>query len=74
MSYSIYESFGDYIRELVPQFCEKIDTRTIVLTGETFANQSLYARIERTLGQYKPLRNKKFSIGKENAVYGTMFL
>ncbi|HIQ27849.1 MAG TPA: hypothetical protein EYH42_05065, partial [Sulfurovum sp.] len=65
MCYSIYESFGDYIGELVPQLLEKVDSRIVVLTGETFANQSLYARIEKTLGQYKPLMNNNFPIGKE---------
>jgi len=42
--YSIYESFGDYIGEIVPQLLEKVDTRLVILTGETFANQSLYGR------------------------------
>ena len=74
MCYSIYESFGDYIGEIVPQLVEKVDTRIVVLTGETFANQSLYGRIQRTLGQYKPLMNKNFPIGKENAVYGALYL
>jgi len=74
MCYSIYESFGDYIGELVPQLLEKVDTKTVVLTGETFANQSLYARIQRTLGQYQPLFNKNFPIGKENAVHGALYL
>ena len=48
MCYSIYESFGDYIGEIVPQLADKVGTRTVVLTGETFANQSLYGRIQRT--------------------------
>ena len=74
MCYSIYESFGDYIGEIVPQLVEKVDTRIVVLTGETFANQSLYGRIQRTLGQYSPLMNKNFPIGKENAVYGALYL
>jgi len=74
MCYSIYESFGDYIGEIVPQLLEKVDTRLVVLTGETFANQSLYARIQRTLGQYKPLMNKNFPIGKESGVYGALYL
>ena len=72
--YSIYESFGDYIGEIIPQLIEKVDTRTVVLSGETFANQSLYGRIQRTLGQYKPLMNQKFPIGKENAVHGALYL
>ncbi|CAA6805336.1 MAG: [NiFe] hydrogenase metallocenter assembly protein HypF [uncultured Sulfurovum sp.] len=74
MCYSIYESFGDYIGEIVPQLIEKVNTRTIVLTGETFANQSLYGRIQRTLGQYNPLMSKKFPIGKESAVHGALYL
>ena len=74
MCYSIYESFGDYIGEIVPQLCDKVDTRIVVLTGETFANQSLYGRIQRTLGQYDPLMNKNFPIGKENAVHGALYL
>ncbi len=74
MCYSIYESFGDYIGEIVPQLVDKVGTRIVVLTGETFANQSLYGRIERTIGQYKPLMNKNFPIGKENAVHGALYL
>jgi len=74
MCYSIYESFGDYIGEIVPQLCDKVGSNIVVLTGETFANQSLYGRIQRTLGQKKPLMSKNFPIGKENAVHGALYL
>ncbi len=74
LCYSIYESFGDYIGEIVPQLVDKGKTRTVVLSGETFANQALYARIVRTLGVFGPLMNKNFPIGKENAVYGALYL
>ena len=74
MCYSIYESFGDYIGEIVPQLCDKVGTNILVLTGETFANQSLYGRIQKTLGQKNPLMNKNLPIGKENAVHGAMYL
>ncbi len=74
MCYSIYESFGDYIGEIVPQLMEKTKATVVTLTGETFANQSLYGRIQRTLGQYNPHMNKNFPIGKENAVYGALYL
>ncbi|MDQ7045587.1 MAG: hypothetical protein Q9M32_06730 [Sulfurimonas sp.] len=74
MCYSIYESFGDYIGEIVPQLLEKVKTNNLVLSGETFANQSLYARIQRTIGQYKPHTNKIFPMGKENAVHGALYL
>lgn len=74
LCYSIYESFGDYIGEIVPQLVEKAKTKTVVLSGETFANQALYARIQRTLGVFGPLMNKNLPIGKENAVYGALYL
>jgi hydrogenase maturation protein HypF len=74
MCYSIYESFGDYIGELVPQLTKKVETDIVVLSGETFANQSLYGRIQKTLGTYKPLMSKNFPIGKENAVHGALYL
>lgn len=74
MCYSIYESFGDYIGEIVPQLCDKVDSNIVTLTGETFANQSLYGRIQKTLGQKNPIMNKNFPIGKENAVHGALYL
>ena len=74
MCYSIYESFGDYIGEIVPQLCDKVGSNIVVLTGETFANQSLYGRIQRTLGQKNPLMSKNFPIGKENAVHGALYI
>ena len=74
MCYSIYESFGDYIGEIVPQLMEKTEASVITFTGETFANQSLYGRIQKTLGAKNPLMNKNLPIGKENAVYGALYL
>jgi hydrogenase maturation factor HypF (carbamoyltransferase family) len=74
MCYSIYESFGDYIGEIVPQLMDKTEATVITLSGETFANQSLYGRIQKTLGAKNPLMNKNFPIGKENAVYGALYL
>ena len=74
MCYSIYESFGDYIGELVPQLCDKVESNIVVLSGETFANQSLYGRIQKTLGVKNPLMSKNFPIGKENAVHGALYL
>ncbi len=74
MCYSIYESFGDYIGEIVPQLCDKVGSNIVTLTGETFANQSLYGRIQRTLGQKNPIMSKNFPIGKENAVHGALYL
>ncbi len=74
MCYSIYESFGDYIGEIVPQLIEKTNANVVVLTGETFANQSLFGRLQKTLAQHNPIMNQNFPIGKENAVHGALYL
>ena len=74
MCYSIYESFGDYISEIVSQLLEKTGAKNITLTGETLANQALYARIQRHMGRRNLLFPKQFPIGKECAVHGGIYL
>jgi hypothetical protein len=74
MCYSIYESFGDYISEIVSQLIEKTEAKHITLTGETLANQALYARIQRHMGRRDLLFPKNFPIGKECAVHGGIYL
>ena len=74
LCYSIYESFGDYIADIVTQLMDKTKAPTLTLSGATFANQSLWGRIQRSLALKKPLLNKNYPIGKENSVYGAQFL
>ena len=74
LCYSIYESFGDYIADIVTQLADKTKATTLTLSGETFANQSLWGRIERNLGIRNPLLNKVYPIGKENIIYGANYL
>jgi len=74
MCYSIFESFGDYVSEIVSQLTQKTRTETITFTGETFANQALFARIERHMGRKKLLFPQNLPIGKESAVYGGLYL
>ncbi len=74
LCYSIYESFGDYIGEIIPQMSKSLETRNIILSGASFANQALYARVEKNIGIYKPLTNINLPIGKENAVFGALYL
>jgi len=74
LCYSIYESFGDYIGEIIPHISSSLKTKTIILSGESFANQALYARVQKNIGIYKPLMNKSLPIGKENAVFGALYL
>ena len=72
--YSIYESFGDYISEISSQLIAKTKTRAVTLTGETLANQALYARIQRHMGMRELLFPKNFPVGKECAVHGGIYL
>lgn len=74
MCYSIYESFGDYIAEIVTQLMDKTKASVLTLSGETFANQSLWGRIQRNLGAKKPLLNTHYPIGKENVIFGAQYL
>jgi hypothetical protein len=74
MCYSIFESFGDYISEIVSQLTQKTKAQTITFTGETFANQALFARIERHMGRKRLLFPHNLPIGKECGVYGGVFL
>jgi len=74
MCYSIYESFGDYISEIVSQLSEKTGAKNIILTGETLANQALYARIQRHMGRKNLLFPKNYPIGKECAVHGGIYI
>ncbi len=74
LCYSIYESFGDYIADIVTQLSEKTKTTTLTLSGTTFANQSLWGRMQRNLGHKQPLLNRNYPMGRENSVYGAQFL
>jgi hypothetical protein len=74
MCYSIYESFGDYISDVVSQLIEKTSAKNVTLTGETLANQALYARIQRHMGRKNLLYPKNYPIGKECAVHGAIYL
>jgi hypothetical protein len=74
LCYSIYESFGDYIADIVTQLMDKTKAKTLTLSGRTFANQSLWGRIQRNLAIKRPILNKNYPIGKENSVYGAQFL
>jgi len=72
--YSIFESFGDYVSEIVSQLTEKTRAKSIAFTGETFANQALFARIERHMGRKRLLFPQNLPIGKECAVYGGLYI
>ncbi len=74
LCYSIYESFGDYISEIVNQLMDKTEAKTLTLNGKSFANQALWSRVKRNLALKKPLLNIEYPIGKESEVYGANFI
>ncbi|MDA3946217.1 MAG: hypothetical protein PF439_06015 [Helicobacteraceae bacterium] len=74
LSYSIFESFGDYFNELLQEIKGKTKAEHVVLCGSHFANQSLFSRVLRNLKQTPPLLNINYPIGKENAVVGGVYL
>ena len=74
LSYSIFESFGDYFNDILQELKAKTKATEIVLCGTHFSNQSLFSRMQRNLKMSPPLMNKSYPIGKENAVVGGVFL
>jgi hypothetical protein len=74
LSYSIFESFGDYFSELIEEIKVKTKAEQVILCGSHFANQSLFSRMQRNFKQSPPLMNINYPIGKENAVVGGVYL
>ncbi len=72
--YSIYESFGDYIAEIVQQIFTKVKTNHIALSGIAFANQPLLARIDKNLGRYNILLPKELPINIDGSILGGLFV
>ena len=74
LSYSIFESFGDYFNDILQELKAKTKATEIVLCGTHFANQSLFSRMQRNLKTSPPLMSNNYPIGKENAVVGGIYL
>lgn len=74
ISYSIFESFGDYFSELIQEIRSKTKAEHVLLCGSHFANQSLFSRMQRNMKATPPLMNVNYPIGKENAVVGGVYL
>ena len=74
LSYSIFESFGDYFSELLTEIKGKTKAADIVLCGSYFAGQSLFSRLQRNLKATPVLMNTSYPIGKEHCVVGGIFL
>jgi len=74
LSYSIFESFGDYFNDILQELRSKTKADEFVLCGSTFANQSLFSRMQRNLKITPPLMSLHYPIGKESCVVGGVFM
>ncbi|WP_457599234.1 hypothetical protein [Hydrogenimonas sp.] len=70
LSYSIFESFGDYIGEVLTDLRRRTKSEHIVLCGRAFGNPSLFSRIRKNLGRETLLMNRVVPIDGENQLLG----
>lgn len=74
LTYSIFESFGDYFSEIIAELQSKTKAEEIILCGANFANQSLFSRMQRNLKMTPPKMNINYLISKENTVVGGVYI
>lgn len=74
LSYSLFESMGDYFVDILTQLQTKSKAVHVVLCGEKIAQSSLYSRVTEKMKRPAPLVNRSFPIGKEGAVVGGIYL
>ncbi len=74
LAYSIFESFGDYVVEIITELKSRSKADNIVLCGRTFGNPSLFSRVQKKLGVKSFLMNESLPIDRENALFGALAL
>jgi hydrogenase maturation factor HypF (carbamoyltransferase family) len=74
LSYSLFESLGDYFVDILTQLQSKAKAEHLVLCGAQIAQSSLYSRIMQKMKGQPPLVNRSFPIGREGAVIGGIYL
>ncbi len=72
LSFSIFESFGDYISDIAVELKSRAKAEHIVLCGKAFANPSLFSRIQKNIGNHSLLMNRVLPIDRENALVGAL--
>jgi hypothetical protein len=74
LAYSIFESFGDYVSEIVMELKARAKAEHIVLCGRAFGNPSLFSRVQKKLGGQAFLMNRTVPIDRENVLLGALAL
>jgi hypothetical protein len=74
LSYSLFESLGDYFADILTQLQTKTKADRIILCGEQLAQSSLYSRIVQKMKGASLFTNRSFPSGRESAVVGGITL
>lgn len=74
LSYSFFESMGDYFIETLQQFVDKADVPHVMLCGRYVAQTSLLSRIRQKMKSRTPMLNRSFPVGSDGAVVGSLLL
>lgn len=74
LSYSLFESLGDYFTETLQQLADKANAPHVVLCGRNALQTSLHSRILQKMKTRTPIVNRSFPAGTEGAIAGSVFL
>ncbi|MEJ5172312.1 MAG: hypothetical protein WHT47_01215 [Hydrogenothermaceae bacterium] len=73
ISFSLLESFSEFIERQVNTISSKFGTDKVIITGDLFSNLVLYGRLLKHLRRFNIYTNETLPIGKENLVFGGIF-
>ena len=74
LSYSLFESLGDYFVDILTQLQTKSKAEQVVLCGANIAQSSLYSRIVQKMKTPPPMLNRSFPVGEDGAVVGGIYI
>ena len=74
LSYSLFESLGDYFVDILTQLQTKSKAERVVVCGANIAQSSLYSRIVQKMKAQPPLLNRSFPIGADGVVVGGIYI
>lgn len=74
ISFSMIESFSEFIENQVSKISTKFNTNNVVITGDFLSNTVLTGRILKHLSRYNVFTNTLLPVSHENFVLGGMFI
>lgn len=70
LSYSLLESFANFIERQVDVISKKFSTDKILISGDMLGNSILSGRLFKHLKRFRLYKNRVLPVGKENFVFG----